>query len=410
MNWLRVTTIAVLLALGACRAREGGPPFVIRDSAGIRVVENDHTQSAWGAAGAWSLAPQPRLQMGNNPGDMGHQLYRVSHSVRLSSGPIAIANTGLADVRVFDEGGFLLRTMRVTAVEQPDQIAPIKVYELAGDSLLVFLTDRTLAVFDAQGRLTRRTQPVAIDVQSDPAPELMGILRDGSLVFRAFPPADTSGTEVVQTYAELLRYRSDGSPIGSIGRFPSLLVLPGAEALVFAPEGLQALGDSTIWYGSGDGYELREVSITGAVKQVVRLDRPPNRVTAVDTIGYRRAAVRALSESIEGTAAERLVQAYRFQQNFPAYSEMVIDRVGNIWLKGYHWYDLGAPVTWTVFDREGRFLGDLVMPSLMEVHDIGDRYVLGRMAAERVEAVFMYEINKPGSTEPMRAGAGGIAP
>ena len=410
MNWLRFTTIVLVLASTACRERDAGPPFVVRDTAGIRVVENDYQQPAWGTGAAWSLAQQPRLQLGNNPGDMGHQLYRVSHSVRLSSGPIAVANTGLADVRVFDEGGFLLRTMRVTAVEEADQIAPIKVFELAGDSLLVFLTDRTLAVFDSQGRLTRRTQPVATDVPSDPAPELMGILRDGSLVFRAFPPADTSGAEVVQTYAELLRYRSDGSPLGSIGRFPSLRVLPGDEALVFAPEGLQALGDSTIWYGTGDGYDLREVRITGEVKQIVRLDRPPNRVTAVDTLGYRRAAARTLSDSIEETAAERLVQAFRFERNFPAYSEMVVDRVGNIWLKGYHWYDLGAPVTWTVFDREGRFLGDLVMPSLMEAHDIGDRYVLGRMAVVRAEAVYMYEINKPGSTEPMRAGAGGVAP
>jgi hypothetical protein len=407
MKSVRLVTLMVVLSVGACRARDAGPPFVVRDSAGVRIVENDYRQPEWRLGQAWTLASQPRLQLGNVPGDMNHQLYRVSHSVRLSSGPVAVANTGLADIRVYDEDGNLLRTMRVTPVEQPDQIAPVRVYELAGDSLLVYLTDQTLAVFDAQGRLARRTRPIVTDPPSDPAPELVGIMRDGSLVFRAFPPQDTSGTGIVPTQVELLRYRSDGSLIGSAGRFQSLTVLRGEEALVFAPEGKQALGDSTIWFGTGAGFDLHEVSVSQSTRQIARLDRPPSPVTVADTLAYRRAAVRTLSDTVEESAAERLVQAYRFPQTFPAYSDMHVDRVGNVWLRGYHWYDLGAPITWSVFDPEGRYLGDLQIPSLMEVHDIGDRYMLGRMAANRAEAVYMYEIQKPGATEPARAGAGG---
>jgi hypothetical protein len=140
------------------------------------------------------------------------------------------------------------------------------------------------------------------------------------------------------------------------------------------------------------------------------MDRPPSPVTVADTLAYRRAAVRTLSDTIEESTAERLVQSYRFPETFPAYSEMRVDRVGNVWLRGYHWYDLGAPITWSVFDPEGRYLGDLPIPSLMEIHDIGDRYVLGRMAANRAEAVYLYEIQKPGITEPARAGAGPVRP
>jgi hypothetical protein len=382
----------------------------VRDSAGVRIVENDYRQPEWGLTERWSLASQPRLQLGNIPGDMNHQLYRVNHSIRLSSGPIAVANTGLADIRVYDENGNLLRTMRITPVERPDQIAPVRVHELAGDSLLVYLTDHSLAVFDGQGRLGRRTRPIVTETPSDPAPELIGILRDGSLVFRAHPPQDTTGTGIGHTQVELLRYRSDGSFLGSAGLFQSLTVLRGEEALVFAPEGRQALADSTIWFGTGDAFQLHEVSVSQSTRQIVRMDRPPNPVTVADTVAYRRAAVNTLRDTVEESTAERLVQSYRFAENFPAYSDMHVDRVGNVWLRGYHWYDLGAPISWSVFDPQGRYLGDLVIPALMEVHDIGDRYILGRMAANRAEAVYMYEIQKPGTTEPVRAGAGGNRP
>ena len=405
MKKLGIATWATaVLALVGCQ-EEKGPPFVIRDSTGVAIVENDHTQPAWSSTNRWSLATQPRLQMGNVPGDFNQQLYRVAHSTRLSSGAIAVANTGLGDVRLFDDQGYHIRTMRVTAVDAENAVAPVRVEELYGDSLLVFLTDRSIAVFDNEGRLARRTRPLATDVPSDPGPEMLGILDDGSLVLRVHPPQDTTGTGIATTEVELLRYRSDGSPLSSIGRFQNLTVLRGDDALVFAPVGKQALGDSTIWFGTGSGYELHEVRIDGSTRRIVRLDRPPNQVTTADTLAYRQAAVNTLSQrdGVEESAAERLAATYRFPETFPTYSDMIVDRLGNIWLKGYHWYDMGAPVRWSVFDAEGRFLGDMDIPALMEVHDIGDGYMIGRMAADRAEAVYLYELNKPPVTRLSQA-------
>src|SRR6185503_7642722 len=102
-----------------------------------------------------------------------------------------------------------------------------------------------------------------------------------------------------------------------------------------------------------------------------------------------------IGDSLDEATALRVVDSYRFPASFPAYSDLVVDRLGNVWLRGYHWFDLGAPIWWTVFDPEGRFLGEVKLPALMEVHDIGDGYVLGRMAANRAEGVYMYKINKP---------------
>jgi hypothetical protein len=49
-----------------------------------------------------------------------------------------------------------------------------------------------------------------------------------------------------------------------------------------------------------------------------------------------------------------------------------------------------------VFDAAGRFLGDVETPSRLELHDIGDDYVLGRMSDGRgAEAAYLYSLIKP---------------
>src|SRR5688572_22535446 len=106
--------LAALCAQGAC-AGEGGPASVVTDSAGITVVVNDPAQPVWGRDDGWRLAATPAVQVGNVPGDPGHQLYGVKHSRRMRDGGILVANTGLGDVRIFDGSGTPLRTYPLPA-------------------------------------------------------------------------------------------------------------------------------------------------------------------------------------------------------------------------------------------------------------------------------------------------------
>ena len=396
---LLASQCVAVFCLASCEIGPRGPAVVVRDSLGIQIVESDPEQPAWGGA-EWQVAETPLLQLGNIPGDADHLLYRVGHSIRLASGAIAVANTGFGDVRIFDEGGILLRTLQMPITVE-GTVNPLRLRELPGDTLLVFLADRTLSVFDAEGSLVRRSAPIATDVMSDPPPELAGILEDGTMIIRSHPPESPTGPGVAWTHLELLRYSSGGAPLGSLGLFEDVAIIPGDEELMFGPRGLQAVGDSTIWHGTSESFEIRETSPEPSLRRIVRLNSPVVEVVQVDTATVGQAAFRQLSNNMEDSIAQRIVESYRYAETFPAYSDMIVDRLGNVWMRAYQWFNFGAPMRWSVFDPAGRFLGDVELPSQLEVHEIGDDYVLGRIANDRgVEAVYLYTITKPAPPPP----------
>ena len=77
----------------------------------------------------------------------------------------------------------------------------------------------------------------------------------------------------------------------------------------------------------------------------------------------------------------------------------IVDDVGDIWVRNYQWFDLGSGKGWTVFDPEGRYLGEVTTPSILEIHQIGNDFVLGRMADRSGrEAVYIFPLVKPGIT------------
>jgi len=78
----------------------------------------------------------------------------------------------------------------------------------------------------------------------------------------------------------------------------------------------------------------------------------------------------------------------------PAYSALVVDAGGNVWLQHYEPVP-GESARWTVFDSAGVMLGSVRMPSRFLVHQIGEDFVLGRWRdASDVEQVLLYELIK----------------
>ncbi len=384
------------LLLAACGAPPPREAVIVGDSLGITIVDNDEAQPAWTLDSAWRLARTPAVQIGNVPLDETQQLYRVRHSIRLGDGSIAVANTGLGDVRVYDAQGMHLRTLAMPPDEVREPIRPIRLHELPGDSLLVVLMDRSVAVYDSLGSMARRSKPVSTDMESDPSPTVSGILGNGTILLKVFPPGDTTAGEVQRTRVRLLTFGTDASPLGSLGDFEDLTVLHGDGIYVFGADGVEAVSDSTLWYGPADRFELREVALDRSTRRIVRLNRLAGDVTQVDRTAYEHAAVGELEDTLDEAAAKAVVEKFQYAERFPAYAGLVVDDAGNLWVKAYQWFGMGQPQKWTVFDRDGRFLGDLTMPTLMEVHHIGEDFVLGRMADFRGrEAIYFYPLIKP---------------
>jgi hypothetical protein len=102
-----------LLVLAACEPRVTREAVIVRDSAGVTIVDSDGNQPAWTAETAWRLAFPPRIQVGNQPYDPSQRIFGAEHTRRMPDGGIVVANRGLGDVRIFDAGGYHLQTIRI---------------------------------------------------------------------------------------------------------------------------------------------------------------------------------------------------------------------------------------------------------------------------------------------------------
>src|SRR5690606_1239133 len=96
--------VFALLSMPGCGASESVRlGIVIRDSAGVRIVENGD------AGAACHLAAEPMLELGVLEGAPEYQLHGVVHAIRLPDGEVAIANAGSREVRLYDQNGRFLR-------------------------------------------------------------------------------------------------------------------------------------------------------------------------------------------------------------------------------------------------------------------------------------------------------------
>jgi hypothetical protein len=387
-----------MLVAAACArdAATSGPAVVTRDSAGITIVESDHRRPVWGPENGWRLAPEPSIQVGNIP-DLDQQLYQVNHSVRLRNGGIAVANTGLGDVRVFDARGGHVRTTKLWDGESADRPRPLRVHELGGDSLLVLVADGSIHIIDGDGRVARTSKLASGGTGLDAATPIAGF-RDGTLLARAQHAIDSSSTGVQRSRVRMLRYAQNGALLGSFGDFDDqTLLLGGKGGYVFGRSGYEAVADSTFWYGSADRFELREIGADGRTLRMFRLDRPEEPVTRADKFAYRQAALGPVRGTEREEETRIMLDSSAYAETFPAHAEFIVDALGNLWVRRYRWYEIGGNRQWTVIDRDGRYLGEVTTPSVLEIHHIGEDYLVGRMANGRSEAVYIWGLEKPAS-------------
>ena len=94
--------LLVFVVVVSCDRAPDSPPFVVRDSAGIRIVEN--TNPLWQPGQEWRLSPEPVVDIGGGETEE-QQLFRVAGALRLGNDRIAIADGGSMELRFYDSNG-----------------------------------------------------------------------------------------------------------------------------------------------------------------------------------------------------------------------------------------------------------------------------------------------------------------
>ena len=87
---LRCPPALVLSLLSACVSENPAHRgFVVRDSAGVRIVEN--ANPLWQDGEGWHLSPEPVVEIGGGDSEYD-QLFGMISAVRLADGRLVVAN------------------------------------------------------------------------------------------------------------------------------------------------------------------------------------------------------------------------------------------------------------------------------------------------------------------------------
>lgn len=392
---------ACMLAAACGDAPEGADGVVVRDSAGIGIVENPG--DVWSAEARWRLSAEPDLAIGVAEGDEPYLLDGVRGVLPLGDGRIVVANGGDKTLRWYDgRGVFLFR--RGGAGDGPGEFSRLGSITLgAADTVIaVDWSARRLTTYTADGELGG-TKPIT-GITGPPGAVYR--LADGSFVMgvSGFSTAQL-GSElepgVVRVPSPLLRLAADGSRADTVGMFPGqeIEISGSGDGLRI---GYARLGKSLsyavdrdrIYIGTADRFVIDVLSADG---ERLRSIRAPD----VDvTVGpaYEDAYLDFMRARLEGVPPEQRAEAERtiadvdLPETAPAYATFLVDSDGDLWVAEYR-FDLASPERWAVFDPSGRLVTTVVVPSGFRVMAATHGRVLGRATDDLgVERVVGYTI------------------
>jgi hypothetical protein len=404
--------IATSLLGAACAgadARDDG--FTVRDSAGIRIAES--VAPAWEEGEAWSLSPEPTLRIGVADGPDDQVLFRVSAARLLADGGVVVAN-GMTQVRRYDASGKLMWATGVEGDGPGDFRTISGLYLLPGDSIGVFDTSVVrYTILNSDGQVGR---VVTLTGARGGSARPVGMLSDGSVVISlATSSRDPELTRRFRRFDTFVRADLGDAIVDTIDSFPgqeSFAAVYGGGSLSTNPPFFltrqQNTRDGEIALAYTEKFEILLHDASGNVTGVVRRAFEPAPITEAEMGAWKTSRAESFrkqpSPTADAATRRRLVvDEMTFPATHPVLSwngSMLVSTSGDIWVQ-----HAGAPTavgtaeaspTWSVFDREGRWLGEVQIPVSFRPMDVGEDQILGVATDELgIEYVQRYELVKP---------------
>ena len=387
----RIAVAFIVLGAPACQ-QERETPSVRQtetgDSAGIRVIENP--RPAEGSRLGWRIGPEPTVSIGEVEGEEPDMLHQVIDATRLPDGRIVVANRGTDEVRVFDALGTHLFTVG-GAGEGPGEFRSLWwVAAWPGDSIMAWdLADRHYSIFDPRGGYSRsfvlETDETAPRERRFFNP--VAVRPDGSILVWSGLYDDTAVVEIRD---------GEGRLAGSLGAHPHQeIVLARASgdisesaSAVYGRELVTSLWGDLVVVAPNDRYEIRAFRADGSLARIVRRGHTP-RIPGEDDrqvfIEERMAMYRSGRDALTGqpppegmlATLREMVGSIPLAATFPAFSEILADDAGYLWVREYDLPQEERPAPlWTVVDPGGHVLGFIETPAGLRIDHIGEDYML----------------------------------
>ena len=374
----------------------GGLRSVVRDSAGVTIVENGRPLPELRLG--WRVGTAPAVTIGTAEGDPAYELSGVGGATRTPDGRIVVANAGSGELRVFDSEGVHVESWGGQG-DGPGEfgaMAPSRVMPWPGDSLMARDPfSRRASIFGIDGTFGRALRP------EGGYASVVGPLPDGR-VFAAtlttYSGGSPGASELTRPELEYGILEADGSVHRDLGAYPGseLYVVNTANGPLLRRYPFSRSAYPLVWgdlvvISANDRYEIRAYRPDGALARIVRRDHEARAPTQADLRDYVARQNPERPEALDAVADMPLVEA------FPAFARVLVDRLDHLWVEEYR-LPGETHRLWTVFDPEGRALGLVEMPGSFAVREIGEDYILGTRRDELdIEYVESWSLDRSGS-------------
>lgn len=379
---------ALFLIFGAACGGDGpqgdAPPTIVRDSAGIEIVES--TRPRWSDSDAWRVESAPGLNLSASGSGPNHEFFRVRGMRRLSDGSLAVANAGSNEVRLYSADGSHIASLGGEG-DGPGEFRAIVGFDNAGDSLIVL---------DASGRVTFFAPDRALlGTHSVPLPS--GVIAESNAVAHL-----ANGEIVVETRTRFMfGYAGESAilrPPGGLFRVDpavesadSIGVTAGNEVFMhvnagggafagpplFGRDAFLATHAERILLGDAVDMQVEELTADGVPARILRIPGYPLELSA-DAFEREREARLPEDPTEGGPMSLEFFQDMPVPDRRPAYADMKVDPTGAIWLRPFLAPNEGdGPETWQVLGPDGAWLGGVEVPADFSVMEIGMDFVLG---------------------------------
>jgi hypothetical protein len=388
MHRLTLAAPLLCLLLQACRSGDAVPasPAVVRDSAGITIVENTPAPDL----PAWRLADTPELTIGLADGDADYLLERVGDVRQLEDGRIVLAN-GQRELRMYDASGQHLWTAGRQG-DGPGEFRQLWHLTVFGDTIQAGDAYPRISLFTTAGAHIR-----SYTVEERPYMHL-GFAPDRTAYGFGVGGATAGfdpGYGIHADTAHLVRHTPDGEVLDTLFSIARSAHLPPISyQLEFSPVISAVVGADRIYVGQADRYQVRVHDLSGAIERIIRNARPPESIgrEVVAALEEERAArLRASTERALGPEPQRGLVV---PDVFPTFRGLRTDTSGNLWVR-LHALDDDPVQEWDVYDSDGRLVAGFSAPSRFRIREIGPDYVLGVHVDELdIQTVRRYRLTK----------------